>query len=168
MDPIGDDGVSLCRGVLSGYKKWVNTFSLGAQVGGAIPDWRERSASEQYLRNLMNEWSGKYTNSIREFAFLLRIDGDIHEYTRMWNIVGAQPAKRKRDCVEVEIGIPMYWYPQHRNLSYKQLLAAEVEKGLHSMVALLQRNKHLVDSQALFADWAAIKQQYLLLGTKTH
>ena len=52
----------------------------------------------------MNEWTGEYSGTIREFAFLLRVDGEIDSYTKKWKIQGAQMAKRKKDWIEVEIG----------------------------------------------------------------
>jgi hypothetical protein len=65
-----------------------NSFSLGSQVGG--PDMLEASArQEQRLRDAFNRWSGDYTTAINEFAFVLRIDGAIRKYTKLWNILGA-------------------------------------------------------------------------------
>jgi hypothetical protein len=46
---------------------------------------------------------------VAEFAFLLRIDGEIHQYSKLWKIVGAQDAKRKRNWIEVEIVVPESW-----------------------------------------------------------
>jgi hypothetical protein len=91
---------------MSSVKKQ-NSFSLGSQIGGRVPG--SVLAKEQQLRNFMREWSGDYSAAIREFAFLLRVDSDIHGYTKLWNIEGPQKAKRKRDWVEVEIGVPESW-----------------------------------------------------------
>ena len=78
----------------------MNSFSLGAQIGGN--DYSEDARiQEQQLRDAFNRWKGDYSTDIREFAFLLRIDGEIHRYTELWRIRGAQKAKRKSDWVEV-------------------------------------------------------------------
>ena len=72
-----------------------NQFSLGSQVGGAdaaIATARQ----EQQLRDLLNHWTGNYSFAVAEFSFLLRVDGEIHTYTKEWNIVGAQKAIRKK------------------------------------------------------------------------
>ena len=104
----------------------MNSFSLGAQIGG--PDHSEKARiQEQELRDALNQWTGDYSSDVREFAFLLRIDGAIHRYTEMWQIVGAHKAKRKRDWIEVEIGIPKAWWQQAENDAYKKRLADEVE-----------------------------------------
>lgn len=135
-----------------------NTFSLGSQVGGT--DAAEATkVDEQQLRDFINDWTGDYSSDIKEFAFILRVDGEIDTYTKKWNIVGAQKAKRKRDWVEVEIGVPESWWRNGR--SYKELLAEEIEKALHSMIELLQRNKRDVKAEALLKDWLKIKKVYL-------
>lgn len=92
--------------------KKTNSFSLGTQIGGFVP--AEVLSEEQQLRDLMHHWTGNYSSAIREFAFLLRVDGDIHAYTKIWNIEGAQKAKRKSDWLEVEIGVPEGWWRQKR------------------------------------------------------
>jgi hypothetical protein len=137
-----------------------NVFSLGAEIGGSDAAGATR-LEQQQLRDAMNQWSGDYCRDIREFAFLLRIDGAIHSYTRQWNIHGAQKARRKKDWVEVEIGIPEDWWRQNKSGHFKKHLAEEIEKGLHSMVELLQRNRHAVRAEALLADWGRIKERYL-------
>lgn len=90
-----------------------NSFSLGSQIGG--PDAGDVTRQhDQELRDAFNCWQGNYTNAIKEFAFILRVDGNVHKYTQEWNILGAQPAKRKKDWVEVEIGVPEKWWREER------------------------------------------------------
>jgi len=137
-----------------------NSFSLGAQIGG--PDSpRAVEQQEQRLRTAFNNWKGDYTKAIREFAFLLRVDGSLIKYTREWKIVGPQQAKRKRDWVEVEIGVPQSWWLDGGVDGYKRRLAASVETGLHSMIELLKRNRYEIAEQALLADWFKVKEQFL-------
>ena len=136
----------------------MNTFGLGAQIGGPEAG---RLDLDQQLRNAFNAWSGDYTNSIREFVFLMRVDGSINEYTKLWNICGAQPAKRKRDWIEVEIGVPVTWWSGLGTAEYKSKLTDEIEKGFLSMVALLRRNHHAVDETTLMRDWRRIRSEYL-------
>jgi hypothetical protein len=137
-----------------------NTFSLGSQVGGmdaAIATGRQ----EQQLRDALNRWTGNYTAAIRKFAFLLRVDGEIHSYTQEWNIHGAQKAKRKRNWIEVEIGVPRSAWQDNNGRNYKRYLAEEVEKGLQSMIAVLGARRADINSEALLADWNKIKYTYL-------
>ena len=137
-----------------------NVFSLGSQVGGPAAA-KAVGDQEQQLRDAMNRWNGDYTAAIREFAFLLRIDGEIHAYTKIYGIVGAQPAKRKSDWLEVEIGVPEAWWRDDQGAQYKTLLATEIDKGLRSMIDLLRRNKHPINGDALIADWGKIKTKWL-------
>jgi len=135
-----------------------NSFSLGSQVGG--PDMREASVrQEQRLRDAFNRWSGDYTSAIRKFAFLLRIDGAIHKYTELWNILGAQPPKQKKDWIEVEIGVPQDWWRDDK--AYKKHLVREVEKGLYDIILLLQGKKRAIRADALLKDWDKIKTSFL-------
>lgn len=72
----------------------VNTFSLGAQIGGHVP--REVAHEEQRMRDAFNLWQGKYTSAVGEFAFILRVDGSLLRYTELWKIKGPQKAKLKK------------------------------------------------------------------------
>ena len=143
-----------------------NSFSLGAQVGGPdTPAVVEQQ--EQRLRNAFNRWKGNYTEAIREFAFLLRVDGSIVRYTEAWNIRGAQAAKRKRDWVEVEIGVPETWWQDGGVEHYMACLTEAIESGFHSMVELLKRNKYKIDEDALLKDWKRIKNDFLANAPKS-
>jgi hypothetical protein len=113
----------------------------------------------------MNNWTGNYSSAIREFAFLLRVDGDIDTYTKRWNIEGTQKAKRKRDWIEVEIGVPESWWRQNEGRDHKMLLAGAIEAGLLSMIELLRRNHHAVRAEALVSDRQKIKSEYLPAST---
>jgi hypothetical protein len=140
--------------------KMTNNFSLGSQVGG--PDAGDATRQdEQELRDAFNLWQGEYADAIKEFAFILRVDGRVHKYTEEWNIFGAQPAKRKKDWLEVEIGVPEKWWRENQGKNYRVYLSAEIEKGLRSMIELLQRNKHEIKEKALLNDWLNIKSKYL-------
>jgi hypothetical protein len=137
-----------------------NRFSLGSQVGG--PDAALATGyQEQRLRDAMNSWTGNYSSAIKEFAFLLRVDGEFHTYTQEWNIDGAQEAKWKKNWIEVEIGIPRSAWKAEQAKTYRHYLASEVEKGLHSMIDLLKRSRHEIDGATLLSDWAKIKREYL-------
>jgi hypothetical protein len=143
-----------------------NVFSLSSQVGG--PDAAVATEKdEQQLRDAMNQWTGDYCTEIRKFAFLLRVDGAIHAYTREWNIRGAQKAKRKKDWVEIEIGIPEDWWRKNEGAHYKEHLIAEMEKGLHSMIELLQSKQYPIKAKELLADWEKIKKDYLDQDSKS-
>ena len=138
----------------------MNSFSFGAQIGGS--DYSEAARrQEQQLRDAFNRWSGSYSPDVREFAFLLRIDGKIHRYTEMWQIRGAQKARRKQDWIEVEIGVPEEWWGEADGDGYKTRLAEEVEAGPRSMIDVLLSKKRRIDGQALLSDWNQIKASYL-------
>jgi hypothetical protein len=134
-----------------------NIFSLGSQVGGSDAANATRQ-DEQQLRDLINEWTGDYSADVKEFAFLVAVDGEVHTYTKLWNMVGAQEARRKKNWIEAEIVVPESWW---RDGDYKQHLATEIEKALYFMIGLLQRNKRDVKADVLLADWTKIRKRYL-------
>jgi len=115
----------------------------------------------QELRDRFNQWTGDYSGDIREFAFVLRVDGEFHRYTAMWNIYGAQKAKRKRDWIEVEIGIPETWWRLAHTDQFRKRLAEEVEKGFISMIEVLRKNRRDIKAESLLNDWSKIKSQFL-------
>ena len=89
------------------------------------------------------------------------MDGSIERYTERWKIRGAQAAKRKRDWVEVEIGVPEAWWQNGGVDNYMTCLAEAIENGFYSMVGLLKRNKQTVDEETLLRDWTKIKNDFL-------
>jgi hypothetical protein len=98
---------------------------------------------------------------IREFAFLLRVDVEFRRYTAMWDIHGAQKAKRKRDWIEVEIGIPETWWRLAHTDQFKKRLAEEVEKGFISMTEVLRKKQRDIKAEDLLNDWSKIKSRFL-------
>lgn len=99
--------------------------------------------------------------AVRQFVFLLGVDGSIVKYTEAWKNLGPQKARRKRDWVEVEIGVPQSWWLDGGVDEYKRRLAESIETGFHSMIELLRRNHDEIAEQALLADWFKIKEQFL-------
>jgi hypothetical protein len=141
----------------------MNSFSLGAQVGGQTSNAASRQ--EQALRDIFNRWAGEYSGQIREFAFILRVDGNIYTYTEMWGILGAQKAKRKRDRIEVEIGIPQSWWGEAiAGDAYKRRLVDEVERGLNSMIDVLRAKKIEIKAELLLEDWGQRRAEYLAVS----
>jgi len=136
----------------------MNSFSLGVQIGG----WTGTSirAAEQWLRDKMNAWKGDYSPEVREFAFILRVDADIQHVHRNVGHRSAQKAKKKRDWIEVEIGIPEVWWKEGPT-GYAMHLVEEIEKGLVSMIQLLQKKSRTINAAELLADWEKIKLRYL-------
>ena len=74
---------------------------------------------------------------------------------------GAQKAKRKRDWIEVEIGIPETWWRLAHTDQFKKRLAEEVEKGLVSMIGVLRKNRRDIKAETLLRDWSRIKSKFL-------
>lgn len=134
-----------------------NGFMLPA-IMGETPEFVERE--QQQLRTAFNQWTGEYTNTIKDFVFLLLVDGSFIRHTDQEKLKGVQPAKRKRDVLEVTIGISEHWWNPDPK-SHKRYLARAIEDGLHSMIALLQRNRYPINADLLLADWERVKPNFL-------
>jgi hypothetical protein len=139
--------------------KGTNTFYFGAGVGGPdLPVEVERIHIQ--LTGLMHQWSGQCTNSVRVFGFVMFVDGSLTRYTETMNILGQQKAKRKRDWLEVRIGVPESWWREDE-AHYKVRIIEALEDGFSSMIALLNRNEHAVDESSLMRDWNHLKIEFL-------
>jgi Ankyrin repeats (3 copies) len=136
-----------------------NSFYFGPAVGGPnLPVEVERIHIQLGLA--MSRWTGNYTDAIETFSFSPFVDGSVVRYTERMNILGVQKAKRKRDWLDVEIGVPESWWREEEP-KYKRRLTDSMQEGLHSMIALLVRNKHGVNAELLLADWAKLRKEFL-------
>lgn len=136
-----------------------NSFYFGAGVGGPdLPIEVERIHIQ--FTQLMHSWRGQYTKAIRVFGFVTYVDGSLIRYTDTMNILGPQKAKRKRDWVEVRIGVPESWWSENE-INYKRSIVGAIECGLASMIALLTRNNHQVNEASLIQDWQRVKTEFL-------
>jgi hypothetical protein len=136
-----------------------NSFYFGPGVGGPdLPVEVERIHIQFGLA--MSRWKGNYTDAIETFSFSPFVDGSVVRYTERMNILGVQKAKRKKNWLDVEIGVPESWWREEEP-KYKKRLTDSIEEGLHSMIALLIRNKHGVNAELLLADWAKVRKELL-------
>jgi len=136
-----------------------NTFYGGAGVGGPdLPIEVERIHIQ--FSAAMRRWKGNYTDAIKTFGFVLFVDGSVIRYTETMKLMGTQIAKRKRDWVEVRVGVPESWWREGEP-AYKKRLVDSIEEGLHSTIALLQRNRHDVKAELLLADWVSVRKEFL-------
>jgi hypothetical protein len=136
-----------------------NTFYGGTGVGGPdLPIEVERIHIQ--LSAAMRSWKGDYTSAIKTFGFVLFVDGSVIRYTQTMKLIGTQKAKRKRDWVEVRVGVPESWWREEEP-AYKKRLADSIGEGLHSAIALLQRNRHDVKVELLLADWVNVRKEFL-------
>lgn len=140
-------------------KKGANSFYTAGSLGGAnIPIGVERIHIQLGLA--LRQWNGNYTDAIQKFCFSPFVDGSAVRFTERENILGVQKAKRKGDWLEVQIGVPESWW-REEEMAYKRRLTDAIEDGLHSMIALLQRNRHKVNAELLMADWKVVKKEFL-------
>jgi hypothetical protein len=136
----------------------LNSFASPGIMGGDHPIWMERTHVQ--LNGLLRKWRGDYTNAVSGFSFMKYVDGSLIRHTENMQIVGAQKARRGRGWVTVKIGVPESWWREGET-AYKTNLTGAIEQGLHSMIALLKRNKHEVKADLLLSNWLALKKEFI-------
>ncbi|MGA2650691.1 MAG: ankyrin repeat domain-containing protein [Terracidiphilus sp.] len=130
----------------------------GATGGPNLPIEVERIHVQ--LHTLFHRWRGEYSPAVEGFGFPRYVDGSLIRYTEQLNILGPQKAQRGGNWLMVKIGVPEEWWSQPEP-AYKKLLSDSIETGLHSMIALLRRNKHEVNGDLLLTDWSKVKKEFL-------
>ena len=139
-------------------KGW-NSFNSSGYYGGPdLPVEVERIHVQ--LNGVFHNWRGNYTRAVEGFSFPKFVDGSLIRHTETMKVVGAQKAKRKRNSVEAQIVVPENWWREPEPF-YKRRLTDAIEQGLHSMIALLERNRYEVGSELLLADWEKVKKKFL-------
>jgi hypothetical protein len=137
----------------------INRFASGGATGGPdLPVEVERVRIQ--LNAFLRRWTGEYSPAIEVFSFPLYVDGSLVRYTEEMNLLSPQKAQRSRNWLTVKIGVPEEWWSTNER-TYKTHLADSIESGLHSMIALLKRNKHEVNAEQLLADWIAVRRDFL-------
>jgi hypothetical protein len=104
-----------------------NSFYFGPGVVGTnLPIEVERIHIQLGLA--MSGWTGNYTHAIETFSFSPFVDGSVVRYAERMNILGVQKAKREKDWLDVEIGVPESSWREEEP-KYKRRLTDSMEEG---------------------------------------
>lgn len=112
------------------------------------------------LRKLLEKnCVGPYCKDIDEFAFVLRIDGDIW----YWNFSGCEKLRlsKKHKYITVDVGVPKCRWQGRTANEIRTYLADCVRQGLDMMVARLKKDKYEIDAIRLMADYERLLEDYL-------
>jgi hypothetical protein len=111
------------------------------------------------LRKLLREHcAGPYSREIDEFAFVLRIDGDIWH----WEFEGPDKLRlrRKARYITVDIGMPRSRWDGVKPESIRSYLSDSLTQGLAQMMAALTKSKVEFDAARLSADFGDALRRY--------
>lgn len=135
------------------------TVTMGVQTGDA-PSGDATLPHYGPLRHLLREYCrGPYSPEVDEFSLILRIDGDIYH----WEQEGCDRMRRskKERYITIDIYVPRNRWEGVSGIEIRRYLADCVEDAFHRMIAKLQRDKVVVDGDALLRDYAAVRERYL-------
>ena len=137
------------------------TVTLAAQIG----DPAASSATKPHivgLRRLLKEHClGPYSDSVDEFAIVLRVPG--RQVTWPWFIEGSSRVRRSiaDRTITIDVGVPpTRWYGVLTS-ELRAHLSEVVHDALEMCVERLRRDGARVDDDALFRDYAVAASLYL-------
>jgi hypothetical protein len=133
--------------------------TLGAQIGGT--DAHEKTyASILSLKKLLREFCvGPYSESIEEFAPIVRVDGAIQQF----GISGIAKMRKstKRKYITADLVFTVTEWKNKTEGEFKALLFARLNDAVELFLARLAKDKIYVDSEALRNDLREVKLAYL-------
>jgi hypothetical protein len=135
--------------------------AIGGQVGGPKASQAISSHWVELNRLIKKHCNKQYSSEIDSFSPLLRVDGELHEWT--WNQEGCTKLRlaRKKKYITADIGVlRKHWENQSAN-SIRRYLIENLEECLKLMVARLKKEKIDVDETQLFADFELVRSAYV-------
>lgn len=139
-------------------KEEKDTVTLGVQAGDVASSDATRPHFMLLRKLLAAGCRGPYSPEVKEFALILRIDGDIY----CWNKEGCGRMRRsKKDYyITIDIYVPKGRWQGKTPAEIRSYLAEQVEQALSLMIGKLQADKVPIQSQDLLNDWQTVKQKY--------
>lgn len=104
------------------------------------------------LREVLREHCrGDYSEAIKEFAFVLRIDGKISQ----WQKIGCDYLRvsPKRGCATVDIFMPMDVWEDHRSSQIPSFLRHYIEEGFMQIMERVASKKIAIKTEELYSDF---------------
>ena len=132
---------------------------MGVQVGGVLA--REVAAPhyDALDKLLRKHCVGPYSPEIDDFSLVLRVDGDVW----YWEQEGCDRMRRRRKdrYITIDMYLPRPRWEGVSGIEIRRYLLGCTEDALKRMIARLQRDKAVVDGDALLRDFARVKERYL-------
>jgi hypothetical protein len=141
-------------------------WSFGTQSGDPVAG-TAIGPQRLALRLLFNQQVRKpYSDQIAELSFVLRVDGDIWQ----WSFEGCQRLRisRKGSYITVDIGVPENRWNVANEVDLRVYLATCVSQGVDLMINKLQRERIPVDVRRLRRHVATALERYLARDWPEH
>ena len=133
-------------------------ISIGADLGE--PEAKALADLKITLFQVLSKWvNSTHCAAIDEYALVLRVDGRFAQFGKE-GLARLRLAKARR-YVTVDIQIPeAVWKPMTAK-DFKVYLCRQVLLALKACVARLQKERFVVEEQALFAQVSMATQEYI-------
>ncbi len=138
----------------------IGTVTLGADVGGKDAHEATQAHVLRLRRLLANECSGPYSETIKEIALVLRIDGSV----QAWGKSGVSGVKlqKKNSFATADIYVPRDVWASHDPSVFREFLASEVKAAIVSICETANRRGVVLLRDELERDVYAAAQSFIL------
>jgi hypothetical protein len=136
---------------------WMRGVSLAGEAGG--PDVNVHSYVLQLRRSLERYCNGPYSNEVKGFALVLRIDGSVKKY----GAEGVDRIRRRKreEYITADICIPERRWKGASAKEFSRYLSSAVKSALRTCVAYLKKQKVDVDEHRLLLDYGEAEAEFL-------
>lgn len=133
--------------------------TLGADVGGKDAHLTTHDFILYLRRLLQQKCKGPYSTVIKEFAFVLRIDGSVHA----WGKSGAENAAllRKNAFATVDIFVPITEWADRDAAHIRKILAEGLMDAIEAIAKFAEGKQVNIDIHALRRDVGAATREFL-------
>jgi hypothetical protein len=133
------------------------TITIGMQTSGE--DTTTQHPVIELRKVLALECNGPYSEEILEFALILRVGGIMQEF----DFVGCERIRRNRKqrYITLDLSFPSREWKDKNASHIRHFLIDQIETGIRCFVDRLNRDKVVLQSSELLADFARAKAMYL-------
>lgn len=136
---------------------WMRGVSLACELGG--PDVNIDSYILQLRKLLAKYCNGPYSDEVKGFALVLRIDGSLKQYHAEG--VDRMRRNKKDKYIGADICIPETRWKGVSAREFSRYLSSAVKSALQTCVAYLRKQKVDVDEQRLLLDYGEVEARFL-------
>jgi hypothetical protein len=136
-----------------------NSITLGAQMGGEDAAAATNEHILAFRRLIDQSCRGFYSNTIREFGIVLRIDGSLDR----WNKMGVENAaiRQRGSHATADIFVPSEVWSCGNPKAFRQFLALEFEKTIYEIGKIAKRREIEFSLEGLIHDVNSAVEDYL-------
>ena len=139
--------------------KMISSITVGVQMGDLQSEERVGPHITTLCKLLDQYCKGLYSKEVKEFALVLRIDGNLWH----WDKEGCERLRRsfKEEYITIDIMMPKSRWQNQTATVIREYLMDHVEKALRLCVERLEKDKVKVDGAMFNEDLGKVREKYL-------